>query len=107
MNYKVTLTTQAAEQIRQIGFYIAHSLQEPQIASHWINLLYQEISKLHFMPLRHPLTEDEPWHTKGIHKMTVHNFLVYYLVDEENMLVSVTAVIYGRRDQITALTDIL
>lgn len=37
--------------------------------------------------------------------MPVKNFLVYYLIDEEKKAVWVTAVIYGRRDQIAALLD--
>ena len=37
--------------------------------------------------------------------MPVKNFLVYYLVDEEKKVVWITAVIYGRRDQIAALFD--
>ncbi len=37
--------------------------------------------------------------------MPIKSFLVYYLVDEEMKTVWVTAVIYGRRDQIAALLD--
>ena len=37
--------------------------------------------------------------------MPVKNFLVYYLIDEEKITVWVMAVVYGRRDQITALLD--
>ena len=37
--------------------------------------------------------------------MPVKNFLVYYLIDEESKTVSVTAVIYGRCDQLSALAD--
>lgn len=55
------------------------------------------------MPARFPLTEEEPWHTCGIRKMTVKNFLVYYLIDEEKKVVSVAAVVYGRRDQLAVL----
>ena len=57
------------------------------------------------MPARYPLTEGEPWRTKGIRRMPVRNFLVYYLIDEEAKTVWVTAVLYGRRDQIAALSD--
>ena len=64
-----------------------------------------EIEKLDFMPSKYPLTEEESWHTKGIRKMPVKNFIVYYLVSEEEKTVWVTAVIYGRRDQIAALLD--
>lgn len=37
--------------------------------------------------------------------MTVKNFLVYYIVDEDSKTVWVTTVIYGHRDRIAALTD--
>lgn len=67
--------------------------------------MQSEIKKLNSMPSRYPLTEEEPWRTKGIRRMPVKNFLVYYLVDEEKKAVWVTAVIYGRRDQISALRD--
>ena len=106
MNYRVTLTPQAIEQIHEIALYISQSLQEPETARHWTDLLYKEISGLGFMPSRYPLTVEEPWHTYGIHKMPVKNFIVYYLVDEERGIVSVTAVIYGRRDQLSALANI-
>ena len=105
MDYRVTLTPQAVGQIRETVWYIAKTLREPETAKHWADLLYKEIADLRFMPSRPPLTEEKPWHDRGIHKMPVKNFLVYYLIDEEAKTVSVTAVIYGRRDQIAALTN--
>ena len=105
MEYQVTLTSQATEQIHQTVLYIAQTLQEPQTAKRWADLLYKEISELNFMPSRYPLTDEEPWRTKGIHRMPLKNFLVYYSIDEENKIVSVTAVIYGRRDRLAALAD--
>lgn len=35
--------------------------------------------------------------------MPVENFLVYYWVNEEAMTVWITAVVYGRRDQLDQL----
>ena len=58
------------------------------------------------MPSRYPLVEEEPWRSKGVHKMPVKNHLVYYFVKEEAKLVYVPAVIYGRRDQLVALANI-
>ena len=98
MRYEVKLTAQAIEQIQETVQYISHILLVPET-------LQSEIAKLDFMPTRYPLTEEEPWHTKGIHKMPFKNFLVYYLIDEEKEVVWVTAVVYGRRDQIVALVD--
>lgn len=105
MQYEVKLTPQAMEQIQETVSYISHILLEPEIARHWANLLQQKISLLNSMPIRFPLTEEEPWHTYGIRKMTVKNFLVYYLIDEEKKAVTVMAVIYGRRDQLAALSE--
>lgn len=105
MEYQVSLTPQATEQMHQTMLYIAKTLQAPQTAKRWADLLYKEIAGLNFMPSRYSLTDEDPWRTYGIHKMPVKNFLVYYLIDEESKNVSVTAVIYGRRDQLTALAN--
>lgn len=67
----------------------------------------KEIASLSAMPSRYPLVEEDPWHKKGIRKMTVKNFLVYYSVDDENKIVWILAVIYGRRDRLSALSEIL
>ncbi len=104
--YEVKLTSQAVQQIGETVQYISKILLEPEIARKWADTLQSEIEKLDSMPSRYPLTEEEPWHTNGIRRMPVKNFLVYYLVDEERKTVWVTAVIYGRRDQISALRDI-
>ena len=105
MRYEVRLTIQAIGQIEETVQYISKILLEPETARKWADTLQCEIKKLDTMPSRYPLTEEEPWHTKEIRKMPVKNFLVYYLVDEKKKAVWITAVIYGRRDQIAALLD--
>lgn len=107
MRYDVKLTAQAIGQIEEIVQYISKVLFVPKTARKWADALQSEIAKLDFMPSRYPLTEEEPWHTKEIHKMPFKNFLVYYLIDEDKKAVWIMAVIYGRRDQIVALTDML
>lgn len=105
MRYEVKLTAQAIGQMEETVQYISKILMEPEIAHKWADILQCEIGKLDSMPSRYPLTEEEPWRAQGVRKMTVKNFLVYYLIDEEKKAVWVTAVIYGRRDQIAALSD--
>lgn len=105
MRYEVKLTTQAIEQIQEIVQYISKILFVLETAQKWLDSLQCEIRKLDSMPSRYPLTAEEPWRTKGIRKMPFKNFLVYYLIDEDKNSVWVTAVIYGRRNQITALMD--
>ncbi len=105
MRYEVKLTAQAIDQIEEIAQYISKVLLVPETARKWADTLQCEIAKLDSMPSRYPLTEEKPWCTKGIHKMPFKNFLVYYWIDEDKEVVWITAVIYGRRDQIAALVD--
>lgn len=105
MPYEIKLTSQAIEQIEEIVQYISKVLLVPETAQKWADTMQSEIVMFGFMPSRYPLTEEEPWHTKEIHKMTFKNFLVYYLIDEDRKVVWVTAVIYGRRDQLVAMSD--
>jgi len=41
-----------------------------------------------------------PSYCRGIRKMSVKNFLVYYLIDKEKKIVRIAAVIRGQSDQI-------
>lgn len=59
----------------------------------------EEIFSLDQFPYRAPLTEEEPWHSQGVHALTVKNFLVYFWVDEAAKKVQVMGIVYGRRDQ--------
>ena len=105
MNYKVKLTTTALNQLKEAILYISKVLLEPEIARRWSDRIKKEISSLDYLPLRYPLTDEEPWRTEGIHKMTIENFIVYYRVNEETTTVWITAVVYGKRDQVSFLRN--
>lgn len=105
MKYKVKLTTTALNQLKEAITYISKVLLEPEIARRWSDRIKKEISSLDHMPLRYPLIDEEPWKAEGIHKMTVENFIVYYWVNEETTTVWVTAVVYGKRNQISVLRN--
>lgn len=99
MEYEVKITPYALRQMQEIVPYISAALQSPENAVHWLDTIEREMASLSSMPARIPLTEEEPWHSQGIHKMVVKNFLVYFWIDDDNLCVWVTAVVYGKRDQ--------
>lgn len=103
--YLVKITTQAEEQLQEITKYIASELRAPKSALRLLDEMESAISSLSQFPQRIVLTEEEPWHSYGIHKMPVKNFLIYFWIDEENGKVQVTAVIYGKRDQMKQLSQ--
>ena len=98
-DYEVKVTPYALRQIQEVVHYISGILQSPVNAQSWLDTIQKELDSLSFMPERIPLTEEEPWHSQGVHKMVVKNFLVYFWIDERNMWVWVTAVVYGKRNQ--------
>ena len=105
MDYKVKLTDHAVAQLQEAVIYISKVLQASTVAKHWAARVKKELASLSTMPARYPLTEEEPWHTEGIHKMSVENFLVYYWINEEKKIVWITAIIYARRDQLRVLRE--
>ncbi len=103
--YNVKVTSQAEDQIQEIMHYIAYELKAPDAALHLLDALEDSFTSLAKFPQRVILVEDEPWHTNGIRRLPVKNFLVYFWIDEDNMRVQVTAVIYGKRDQLRQLSQ--
>ena len=106
MEYKVKITPFAVSQLAETVNYISGVLLVPETAAKWLVVLQSSTKSLSSMPNRFPLTEEKPWREKGIRKLNVKGFLIYYLVDEERKTVTVTAVVYGRRDQISALKEL-
>ena len=103
LQYSVKVTPHAILQIQDTIAYISKELLVPETARAWSDYLEKQISELGTMPERFPIIEDEPWKSRGYRKMPLKNFIVYYYVDEERRAVWVTAVVYGRRDQLNAL----
>ena len=49
--------------------------------------------------------KEESWHSEGVRMKAIKNCLMHFWIDEEKKLVQVFAVIYARRDQVSALTS--
>lgn len=105
--YEVKITTQAEEQMAEIVDYISHELSAPDAANNLLDKMEKCIYALSEFPERYQLIDEEPWRTEGVRKIVVHNFLVYYWVDKENMKVQVIAVIYEKRDQPAQFTRMI
>ena len=105
MTYTVKVTKQAYGQMREIMSYITNELFASEAAQNLLDKFQKAISDLADMPKMHSLVDEEPWRSEGVRKIVVKNFLIYFWVDDENMRVQVTAVIYQRRDQLARLAD--
>lgn len=97
-NYTVSYSQDSLDDLKKIYSYIANELLVPDTAEGQINRIRKKVRSLNFMPARYALVEWEPWHSMGMHQLPVDNFIVYYLVDEEEKIVIVVRVFYDGRN---------
>ena len=98
--YNIQITEPAEEDLYEIGVYITKELLEPEIAKKVISKIAKGINSLEDMPLRNALTADERLAYKGIRKIMVDNYIVFYVASEEIKTVTIIRILYSRRDWI-------
>lgn len=97
--YDVRITRQAEDQINDIAYHIAVILHDPDAAEGLVDDLHETIDSLGYNPERKFLVDEEPWHSEGVRKIKVKNYMMYFLIDAENAAVHITGVCYAGRDQ--------
>ena len=104
--YRVKVTGQAKMHLKGIKEYIAFELLAPETARNMMKALRQSIHSLSNEPYRIKTIDEEPWGSRGIRKIRVKNYYIYFWINEDNKRVYVTAVIYVARDQEDQLSKI-
>ena len=98
MTYQITLTPEAQRDLRKIYHYIAVSLQSVQNATGQLDRLEENILSLAKMPERFRVYDREPWRSRNLWVMPVDNYLVFYIPNHQEKLVTVIRIMYGGRD---------
>ena len=98
MSYVVEIMPKAVEDLHDIYRYIAFVLMDWESAKRQILNLEAAIRGLDEMPLRFRVYERHPWSERGLRKMPVDNFIVFYMVQNNQGIVSILRVLYGGRD---------
>jgi len=96
--YNLEITEPAESDLYQIGNYIAKELQEPVLAEKVVGKIGDTILSLEEMPFRNGLVRDERLSYQGIRKILIDNYVVFYIVSEENRTVTIVRILYCRRD---------
>jgi toxin ParE1/3/4 len=105
-SYEIIMTPDSVADLIELRDYIAGTLSAPETALKYIRTVRREIGTLSNMPERIKTVDEEPWHSRGLRRLIVKNFIVYYRIDEPTKKVYVLAVIYGKRDQLRILSEI-
>jgi len=96
--YRVQIAQSGKQDLLDVVRYDRFQFREPGTAQKIYKMIQKQISELDHLPERFPLWEDEPWHSRGLRRMLVCNYLAFYLVDHEHRCVQVTRIIYAERD---------
>lgn len=94
--YKVLVTDEALNDMRLIYEYIAEELLSPDTAMGQYNRIADAIESLDQMPERIKLMESEPEKTRGLRRLIVDNYAVFFIIEDETVIV--TNVLYGASD---------
>ena len=98
MIYKIKITDQADNDIRNIYEYIAYELPSPENANRQLNRIEKCIMSLYDMPERHRFYDSEPWKSRRLHIVPIDNYCILYIVDNDDTTVSIMRVMYLGRD---------
>lgn len=98
MNYKVSISEQAEKDLNDIYSYIYYKLKSKVSADRIAQKLYSMMASLSEMPKRFHLYPSEPWFSRGLRFVTVGNYSVFYLVNDDANDILITRIAYGKRD---------
>ena len=98
MSWNVRYSAEAGQDLRDIYEYIAYTLLVPDTAAGQTRRIMKAVRSLTEFPLRHPLYQEEPWHSRGVRFFPVDRYLIFYLPDEQTHTVAIVRIMYGGRD---------
>ncbi len=94
--YEIETTDAAISDMEGIYEYIAINLASPDTALNQYNRIAEAITSLCNFPERFPIFDIEPEKSRKIRHMTVDNYSVCYVVDEDRVVI--INVLYGASD---------
>ena len=98
MTDDVVLAEQAEADLKGIFEYIAFELLAPENAAGQLDRIEEIILSLSDYPERFRLYEREPWKSRNTRVVPVDNYVIFYIPDTDNAVVTVIRVMYSGRD---------
>jgi len=95
--YYVEVTDVAQTDLKEIVSYISIELKNPTSAKSLLANIKDNILSLEEMPKRQNLVNDEVLSNRGIRRLLVDNYMIFYVVDDSKKKVTVIRTLYARR----------
>ncbi len=94
--YKIKLSKNATYDIRELVDYIKNKLKEPNIAEQHREIIKEKILSLKQYPSIYNVMDKEQVGIENLRKINVKNFMIFYQVFENDGIVRIIRVIYGK-----------
>ena len=98
INWKIINTKRADSDLCDIANYIKYNLQSPDTARKIVDAIVDNIESLNDMPDRFPLYGSEPWHHRGLRKIIVGRYIIFYIAVRGTSEVIVITIMHGSRN---------
>jgi len=103
--YRMKLHQNAIQDMEEIGKYIAETLRSPLSAHNLNHRFHEAVKNLTELPHRCPVVElTKPFKQQvdeEYRKLRVENYLMLYHINETEKTVTITRVIYNRRNYLS------
>ena len=96
----------AIQHLKNIARYIHYVLLADVAAQNILKNIASSIEDLRLFPARHSLVDDVLLKGKGVRKMAVKNYLVYYMVRENVNKVVILGIYYAKSNQVEKLKEL-
>lgn len=98
LRYNLVIAEAAEADLDGIADYISYELKEPTTALKQLARIQEAMATLEELPERHSLVQDKYLAAKGIRKLPIDNYLIFYTVNKSTNTVNIVRVLHGRRD---------
>ena len=94
--YNVVLSETAENDLDEVVEYLSNF--SPSIARNYYDEIMVKALSLSLMPQRCPFVQDDDLRKRGYRWLFVRNYTIFFIIDEENNLVDIRAIMYSRRE---------
>lgn len=101
--YKVIITPRAFREINKIYDYISGDLYAEKAAKRLMEKVEEEVQRLKYAPEIHTQIEKYDDLKRKYRRIVIKNYVILYTIDEENKIVYVSHMYYGRRNYLDEL----
>ena len=101
--YSLKFTFKAEDDLDEINRYIANNLFAPEAAENLMDKIESDIMRLKAFPYSCSFVLDETLKKRGYRKLIIDNYIVFYLVSEQERQVIIMRILYGASNYQTIL----